>query len=157
MKLSETLVIFRRIKGNWPRQPADDATIAEWSDCLRDASFEAAMAAVSEWRNRGEAEPPTPGQLRKFAKEIEQRLLDEQRRRRRALNEPRPSEEERARVVALIRQTREMLESRKAVVVVESSAPNEAASREIDSETRRAQERIEARRKKLARTLVGRV
>lgn len=87
------------VKGNWYRQPADDATIAVWADTLSEVSHQSAASAVRAYIAGAGKEPPTVGEIRQMAVNV----AHDKRKRQRLLDEPPPTEAERQRNVEALR------------------------------------------------------
>lgn len=100
MDKDKAIEILAQVKGNWYRQPADDATIAVWADTLREVSFEHTRAAVRAYIAGAGKEPPTVGEIRQMAVNT----AADKRRGQRLLDEPPPTEEEKAHGIAMLRQ-----------------------------------------------------
>ena len=96
------------VKGNWYRQPSDEATVDVWADTLSEVSFEHAGAAVRAYIAGAGKEPPTVGELRKMAVDI----AAAKRQGQRLLDEPPLTEAEIAENIAALRKIREELTAR---------------------------------------------
>lgn len=155
MKITQALQLLAKVKACWYRQPADDRTAEEWAACFLPVEYRDAESVINDWRDRGEAGPPAPGQIRAAAMDIAKRRADEQMRARRKLEAPKPTPEERKRSRAFMREVMENFGMRRTALAdavaeptaeIARPAPITAVPREIDRETMRAQETILRRR-----------
>lgn len=92
MEQHEAIKILAMVKGNWYRQPSDDPTIAVWADTLAGVSYQAAQSAVRSYVAAAGKDPPTAGEIRKLAVEVEARMRESHKK----LPWPEPTPEERA-------------------------------------------------------------
>ncbi|HKN01011.1 MAG TPA: hypothetical protein VJX23_10890 [Candidatus Binataceae bacterium] len=151
MQASEAIKILLKVSTIWTRQTTDDAVQAEWAECLSRVSFNAALEAVRDFRDGGRQDAPTPGEVFREAAAIDKRAEDEKRRRTLKLADHRkPSEENRARVHALVHS----LTERPKPSVSQDAAPA-AQPRAIEAETERAQQIIVAKRQERQKLGVG--
>ncbi len=158
MKHEEMVKLLILVKGNWYRQPTDDLTIRAWQEILsEEIDGGDAAEAVLEFARSGAKEPPTPGMVFRAATELAQRREDQERRTRKSIEEL-PGDEERERMrqnfndlidkltCSMARGDTQDVAS-EAVGAFQSAASTPVDARNIDPETKRAQEIILRKRR----------
>jgi hypothetical protein len=164
MNHEDTVKLLTLVKGNWYRQPTDDLTIRVWQEILGEKidshdAFEAVMNIV----RAGAEEPPTPGMIYCAALELAKRREEQERRKRKSIEEL-PSDEERERVRQNFSDLIHKLARSVVVRGIEAGAgaggrrdtksagaTTSAAAPNIDPETERAQEIILMKRREKLR------
>jgi hypothetical protein len=145
------------VKAHWPRQLVDRLTGAAFTESLVRVEFRDAVQAVREFSDSGREEPPTVGMIYRAAMELAKRREEQERRTRKSIEEL-PSAEERER---MRRNFSDLIDKfagsvvdggveagpEEAVDAIQSAATTSATARNIDPETKRAQEIIFMKRR----------
>jgi hypothetical protein len=158
MNHEDRIRLLMLVKGNWYRQPTDDLTIRVWEEILgEEIDARDCVEAVMEVARSGAKEPPTPGMVFRAAMELAKRREEQERRTRKSIEEL-PSDEERERMRRNFSDLIEKLArsvvyggvdtaAGEAVGTTNGAFTTSAAARDIDPETKRAQEIILMKRR----------
>jgi hypothetical protein len=133
--------------------------VAAFTESLAGVEFGDAAQTVRDFSEAGREEPPTVGMIYRAAMDLSKRREEQARRTRRSIEE-RPSAEEQERMRQNFSNLIDKLarsvgagsvdaRSKEAARTIPGTATTSAASREVDRETKRAQEIILMKREKL--------
>jgi hypothetical protein len=135
--------------------------VAAFTESLAGVEFGDAAQTVRDFSEAGREEPPTVGMIYRAAIELSKRREEEARRKRRSIEE-RPSAEEQKRMkqnfsnlfnklACSLGAERVDAGSREAACTIQGANTTSAAARDIDPDTKRAQEIILMRRREKLR------
>ena len=161
MSEQETIEILSMVKAYWQCLLVDRMVVVAFTESLARVEFGDAAQAVRDFSETGREQPPTIGMIYRAAMELSERREEEARRTRRSIEE-RPSAEEQEimrrnfsnlfnKLARSVGAGNVDAGSREATRTIQSTAITSAAARDIDPETKRAQEIILMKRREKLR------
>jgi hypothetical protein len=149
------------VKARWQFLLVDRMVVAAFTESLAGVEFGDAAQIVRDFSETGREQPPTIGMIYRAAMELSERREEQARRTRRSIEErPSAAEQERMRqnfsnlfnkLARSVGAGSVDAGSREAARTIQSVATTSAAARDIDPETKRAQEIILMKRREKLR------